>query len=75
MYGLQDLIPGNYQIDLFDDKQETIKLYQAIDSVKNRFGEHYVRKASGVGKERLETCLMLHDRPMAGKQNIYSFCV
>jgi DNA polymerase-4 len=42
-----DLIPGNYQIDLFDDKQENIKLYQAIDSIKNRFGESYVRRASG----------------------------
>jgi DNA polymerase-4 len=42
-----DLIPGNYQIDMFDDKQENIKLYQAIDSIKNRFGESYVRCASG----------------------------
>ena len=33
-----DLIPVNYQIDLFEDKQEMIKLYQAIDSVKVRFG-------------------------------------
>src|SRR3954467_3556037 len=33
-----DLIPGNYQIDLFEDKQEMIKLYQANDSVKVRFG-------------------------------------
>jgi len=31
-----DLIPGNYQIDLFEDKQEMIKLYQAIDGVKVR---------------------------------------
>jgi DNA polymerase-4 len=42
-----DLIPGNYQIDLFDDKQENIKLYQAIDSIKNRFGEGLVGRASG----------------------------
>ena len=42
-----DLIPGNYQIDLFDDKHETIKLYQAIDSIKNRFGEKYITRASG----------------------------
>jgi len=34
-----DLIPGNYQISLFDDTQESIKLYQAIDSVKKQFGE------------------------------------
>src|SRR3954447_6061704 len=46
-----DLIPGNYQIDLFDDKQEMIKLYQAIDSVKVRFGEKLVGRAGGMGKE------------------------
>ncbi len=34
-----NLIPGTYQIDLFQDSQETIKLYQAIDSIKKQFGE------------------------------------
>jgi DNA polymerase-4 len=33
------LIPGNYQIHLWDDTEESVNLYQAIDSVKNRFGE------------------------------------
>jgi DNA polymerase-4 len=42
-----DLMTGNYQIDLFEDKQEMIKLYRAIDSVECRFGESYVRRASG----------------------------
>lgn len=40
------LIQGNYQISLFDDVEEKIKLYQAIDSVKNRFGENLLRRAS-----------------------------
>ena len=39
------LIPGNYQISLFDDTQEMIRLYQAIDQVKNRFGETLIRRA------------------------------
>lgn len=43
-----NLIPGNYQIDLFEDTQETISLYQAIDSVKKRFGEKFLMKASGM---------------------------
>lgn len=43
-----NLIPGNYQIHLFEDTQEMIKLYQAIDSVKKRFGEGMVRKAGGM---------------------------
>ncbi|MEO7835917.1 MAG: DNA polymerase IV [Ginsengibacter sp.] len=42
-----NLIPGNYQIHLFEDTQEMIKLYQAIDSVKKRFGEKLLCKAGG----------------------------
>lgn len=42
------LIPGNYQISLFEDTHEMISLYQAIDSVKHRFGEKYVMRAVGV---------------------------
>lgn len=43
-----NLIPGNYQINLFEDTQEMISLYQAIDSVKIRFGEGMVCKAGGM---------------------------
>lgn len=43
-----NLIPGNYQIHLFEDTQEIINLYQAIDSVKNRFGEKLLMKAAGM---------------------------
>ncbi len=43
------LIPGNYQINLFEDTQEMINLYQAIDSVKKRFGEKKIIRAVGVG--------------------------
>lgn len=42
------LIPGNYQINLFEDTQEMISLYQAIDSVKKRFGEKLLMKAGGM---------------------------
>jgi len=43
-----NLIPGNYQIKLFEDTQEMINLYQAIDSVKKRFGEKLLMRAVGV---------------------------
>jgi DNA polymerase-4 len=33
------LIPGTYQINLFEDRQEMISLYQSIDHIKKRFGE------------------------------------
>lgn len=39
------LIPGIYQIDLFSDNNETIKLYQQIDSIKQRFGEKLLGRA------------------------------
>ncbi len=42
------LIPGNYQISLFDDTQELIRLYQAIDSIKLRFGESKLKRAHGL---------------------------
>ena len=42
-----NLIPGNYQIRLFEDTEESIKLYQAIDSVKKQFGEGLIKRASG----------------------------
>jgi DNA polymerase-4 len=42
------LIPGNYQIKLYEDTQEQIRLYQSIDSIKKQFGEHAVFRAVGV---------------------------
>lgn len=43
-----NLVPGNYQINLFDDTSEMIRLYQSIDHVKNRFGSHLLMRASAV---------------------------
>jgi DNA polymerase-4 len=42
------LVPGNYQISLFDDTEKMISLYQAIDSVKHRFGSSLLMRASGM---------------------------
>ncbi len=43
-----DLIAGTYQINLFEDTQEMISLYQQIDSIKNRFGATAIMRAIGV---------------------------
>jgi DNA polymerase-4 len=49
------LVPGNYQINLFDDTQEMIQLYQAIDSIKHQYGEDLLMRASGfVQKKKLQ---------------------
>ncbi len=45
-----NLIPGIYQIDMFSDNSESIKLYQSIDHIKKRFGENFVVRASAVIK-------------------------
>lgn len=42
-----NLIPGNYQIGLFDDTNEQVTLYKAIDSIKSRFGEKFLMRAVG----------------------------
>jgi DNA polymerase-4 len=44
------LIPGNYQINLYEDTQEMVRLYQSIDSIKKRYGEDLLVRAVGVKK-------------------------
>ena len=41
------LVRGNLQINLFEDTQEMVALYQAMDRIKNRFGYNKVGRASG----------------------------
>ena len=42
------LVRGSYQINLFEDTQEMMSLYQAMDRIKNRFGSGAVMRASGM---------------------------
>ncbi len=51
---LSHLVPGNYQISLFDDTAETVNLYQAIDSIKHQFGEQFVMRGSGYNMQALK---------------------
>lgn len=39
------LVRGNYQINLFEDTNEQMKLYQAMDTIKNRFGENAIKRS------------------------------
>ena len=55
-----DLIPGNYQIDLFDVKQEHIKQYQSIDSLKVRFGEKLVGRAGEIVRWKRKSKGLVH---------------
>ncbi len=40
------LVAGTHQIHLFEDTQESIQLFQAIDSVKKQFGEGILSRAA-----------------------------
>jgi DNA polymerase IV len=46
------LIPGTYQINLFEDRQEMISLYQSIDHIKKRFGEGILIRGRSVFHDR-----------------------
>lgn len=42
---LSHLTSGTYQINLFEDTNEMIRLYQSIDSIKKQFGEDKIARA------------------------------
>lgn len=43
------LVGGHYQINLFDDSEQMLNLYNSIDKIRNRFGENIVMRASTMG--------------------------
>ncbi|MDM8158619.1 DNA polymerase IV [Labilibaculum sp. K2S] len=43
------LVGGTYQIRLFEDSEKLIKLYQAMDLVRNRYGQSAVKRAIAMG--------------------------
>ena len=45
---LSSLCAGNYQINLFEDNEERIKLYQAMDKINFKFGDKTVCRAAGM---------------------------
>ena len=48
-----DLVGGNYQIDLFDDTQEILNLYSAMDIIRGKYGEGSVMRASTMGAKTI----------------------
>lgn len=41
------LVRGMYQINMFEDTEEMVKLFEAIDKMKKRFGDDAVARCSG----------------------------
>ncbi len=47
------LVSGGHQINLFHDKENIISLYQAMDKMRERFGDRAVIRASGMGAKSI----------------------
>lgn len=47
------LVEGGQQIDLFEDNDKIINLYQAMDRMRERYGDRAVIKASGMGAKSI----------------------
>ena len=46
---MSHLVNGGYQINLFEDTEEMVNLYQAMDKMRLRYGERAVKRAVGMG--------------------------
>ena len=49
---LSGLVHGNYQISLFEDTEESIRLYQAMDRIKSKHGVDKLVRAASIGMDR-----------------------
>jgi DNA polymerase-4 len=47
------LVGGGYQINLFDDSEERINLYQAMDKMREKFGDRAVVSAAGMAAKSI----------------------
>jgi DNA polymerase-4 len=61
-----DLIGGGMQINLFEDTEEMVHLYQAMDKIRNRFGDHAVKRANGMDAKTIGR----YDNPFDGNAPI-----
>lgn len=43
------LVGGGHQVNLFEDSEEILNLYQAMDKIRQRFGDTAVQRAVGAG--------------------------
>ena len=50
---LDDIVSGHYQINLFDDTEEMLSLYNAMDHIRGRYGESSIMRASSMGAKTI----------------------
>lgn len=49
------LVHGAHQLDLFEDTSEMVRLYQSLDELRNRYGNHIVHKALSMSGREVES--------------------
>ncbi len=59
---LSDLVGGGFQMNLFEDSEEIANLYQAMDKIRNRFGDHAIKRANGIDTKSIGR----YDNPFDG---------
>ncbi len=47
------LVHGNYQINLFEDTEEALNLYAALDNIRSRYGDRSVIRAATMGAKTI----------------------
>ncbi|MEY8850018.1 DNA polymerase IV [Psychroserpens sp. XS_ASV72] len=50
---INDIVCGHYQINLFDDTEEMLNLYDAMDKIRGRYGELSIMRASSMGAKTI----------------------
>ena len=63
---LSHLVGGVQQLDLFEDSPEMIRLYLAMDRLRNRYGKRSVLRAVGISKREEKNEEKMPDRPLPG---------
>jgi len=48
-----NLVGGGHQMDAFTDTEEAMRLYQAMDKIRQRFGDRTVMRASGMAAKSI----------------------
>lgn len=57
-----ELVGGGHQMDLFEDRAEMMQLYEAMDRIRNRYGDRSVMRAAGM----LAKSIGRNDNPFDG---------
>jgi DNA polymerase-4 len=50
---MTDIVSGNYQINLFDDSEQMLDLYNAMDAIRNKYGALSVTRAAAMGAKSI----------------------